>query len=391
MGNTMFGCVTQSKSSYNMPPTRTPRNYSNFVCVDDFEEYALKALPVNTKDYYKSGACAQETLHNNKEAFRRLRIRPRLMRDLSRRSLATTVLGQDVKIPIGVSPAAMQKLAHDDGEIGNASAVGEVGSIYILSTLSTTSIEELAQKTPNTIKWFQLYIYRDREITKNLVQRAEKAGFKALVLTVDTNVFGTRYADIRNKFNMPPHLKLANFGGNLSQLGNDASSSNLLAYITSQLDETINWNDVTWLKSITSLPIVLKGILTAEDAKIGADMGAAGIIVSNHGGRQLDYVPASIEALPEIAKAVGHRVDVYLDGGIRYGTDVFKALALGAKMVFVGRPALWGLAHSGQSGVRKVLDILINEFDQALALSGCTSVNEIQKGMVVHESYYSKL
>lgn len=374
-----------------MPPTRPPKNYSDFVCVDDFEQYALKVLPVNSKDYYRSGACAQETLRNNKEAFRRLRIRPRVLRDISKRTLSTRVLNQDVKVPLGVSPAAMQKLAHEDGEIGNAAAVGEVGGIYILSTLSTTSIEEVAENTPNTTKWFQLYIYRDREITKNLVQRAEKAGFKALVLTVDTNVFGTRYADIRNKFNMPSHLKLANFSGNLSKFSGTADSSNLLAYVTSQLDETINWSHITWLKSITSLPIVLKGILTAEDAKIGVDMGAAAIMVSNHGGRQLDYVPASIEALPEIAKAVGHRADVYLDGGVRYGTDVFKALALGAKMVFVGRPALWGLTHSGQAGVRKVLDILINEFDQALALSGCNSVGEIQRDMVVHESYYSKL
>ncbi|XP_017301714.1 peroxisomal (S)-2-hydroxy-acid oxidase GLO3-like isoform X2 [Diaphorina citri] len=374
-----------------MPPTRAPPNYSDFVCVDDFEQFALKVLPVNAKDYYKSGACAQETLRNNKEAFRRLRIRPRVMRDLSKRTLVTDALGHPVQIPIGVSPAAMQKLAHEEGEIGNAAAVGEVGGIYILSTISTTSIEELAEKTPQTTKWFQLYIYRDREITKSLVQRAEKAGYKALVLTVDTNVFGTRYADIRNKFNMPSHLKLANFSGKLSQLSNTSDSSSLLAYITSQLDETINWSDVTWLKTITKLPIVLKGILTAEDAKIGVEMGASAIMVSNHGGRQLDYVPASIEALPEIAKAVGHKVDVYLDGGVRYGTDVFKALALGAKMVFVGRPALWGLAHSGKSGVRKVLDILINEFDQALALSGCTSVGEIQREMVVHETYYSKL
>ncbi|KAI5732619.1 hypothetical protein M8J76_008060 [Diaphorina citri] len=330
----------EAQKSAIMPPTRAPPNYSDFVCVDDFEQFALKVLPVNAKDYYKSGACAQETLRNNKEAFRRLRIRP---------------------------------------------PVGEVGGIYILSTISTTSIEELAEKTPQTTKWFQF------EITKSLVQRAEKAGYKALVLTVDTNVFGTRYADIRNKFNMPSHLKLANFSGKLSQLSNTSDSSSLLAYITSQLDETINWSDVTWLKTITKLPIVLKGILTAEDAKIGVEMGASAIMVSNHGGRQLDYVPASIEALPEIAKAVGHKVDVYLDGGVRYGTDVFKALALGAKMVFVGRPALWGLAHSGKSGVRKVLDILINEFDQALALSGCTSVGEIQREMVVHETYYSKL
>lgn len=372
-------------------PSKQGPDFHNFVCVNDFEENALKVLPINARDYYKSGANAETTLRNNQDAFKRLRIRPRILRDVSKRCSATKVLTHHVRVPIGVSPAAMQKMAHEDGEIGNAKAVGEVGGIFILSTLSSTSMEELAEHTPNTIKWFQLYIYRDRGITKSLVQRAERAGYKALVLTVDTNVFGTRYADIRNKFTLPSHLKLANLEGKLASLPTDSEASNLLEYITAQLDETINWSDVKWLKSITNLPIILKGVLTAEDAILGVQSGASAIIVSNHGGRQLDYVPAAIEALPSIADAVGHKVDVYLDGGVRYGTDVFKALALGAKMVFVGRPALWGLAHSGKHGVKKVLDILTSEFDTALALSGCTRINEIKKEMVVHESFYSKL
>lgn len=296
-------------------------------------------------------------------------------------------------MPIGVAPTAMQKMAHPDGECANARAVGRAGSIFILSTLSTSSIEEVAAAAPETIKWFQLYIYKDRELTKKLVARAEAAGFKALVLTVDASAWGMRYADARNKFILPPHLKLANFSGNLSSGVSDTTNSGsaLAKYVETLFDLNITWDDVKWLKRITKLPVMVKGVLTAEDAKIASDIGVGGIIVSNHGGRQLDTSPASIEALPEISKAVGHRVDVYLDGGIRYGTDVFKALALGAKMVFVGRPAVWGLTYNGEEGVKKVLDILAQEFDTTLALAGCRSPADITADMVTHESTYSKL
>ncbi|CAH1406690.1 unnamed protein product [Nezara viridula] len=360
--------------------------------VADFERFARAKLPSSAAGYYRSGACGEHTLAFNQSAFQRIRIRPRVLRDVSTRDMAVTIQGREVKVPIGVAPTAMQKMAHPDGECANARAVGRAGSVFILSTLSTSSIEEVAAAAPDTIKWFQLYVYKDRELTKKLVARAEAAGFKALVLTVDASAWGMRYADARNKFILPPHLKLANFSGNLSSgVSEKTSGSALQKYIEDVFDLNITWDDVKWLKRITKLPVMVKGVLTAEDAKIAADIGVGGVIVSNHGGRQLDTSPASIEALPEISKAVGDRVEVYLDGGIRYGTDVFKALALGAKMVFVGRPAVWGLTYNGEEGVKKVLDILGNEFDTTLALAGCRSPADIRSDMVTHESTYSKL
>ncbi|XP_039295577.1 hydroxyacid oxidase 1 isoform X2 [Nilaparvata lugens] len=364
----------------------------DLCCIDDFEEHAKKVLPKNALDYYRSGAASQLTLQLNIEAFQRLRIRPRVMRDVSNRSLSTSVLGHQVSLPVGVAPTAMQRMAHAQGELANARAAGKCGTIYVMSTLATSSLEEVAEAAPDTIRWFQLYIYKNRKLTAELVRRAERTGWKALVLTVDAPVFGVRYADARNKFKLPPHLRLANFEGMLADKITSAKKiSGLNEYVNDLFDDTINWKDVSWLKSITKLPLVLKGVLTPEDALIAADLGIEAIVVSNHGARQLDTVPASIEVLPSIVSAVGGRMEVYLDGGIRQGTDVFKALALGAKMVFMGRPALWGLAHSGQKGVERVIDILRNEFDTALALTGCTSVKDIRKEMVVHESEYSKL
>ncbi|RZF48782.1 hypothetical protein LSTR_LSTR008131 [Laodelphax striatellus] len=364
----------------------------DLCCIDDFEEHAKKVLPKNALDYYRSGACSQLTLRLNIEAFQRLRILPRVMRDVSRRSTGTTVLGHPVSFPVGVSPTAMQRMAHAQGELANARAAGAAGTIYVLSTLATSSLEEVATAAPDTIRWFQLYIYKDRKLTAELVKRAEKTGWKALVLTVDAPVFGVRYADARNKFKLPSHLRLANFEGLLADKITTAKEmSGLNEYVNDLFDDTINWKDVSWLKSITKLPLVLKGVLTPEDAVIAADLGIEAIVVSNHGARQLDTCPASIEALPAIAKAVAGRMEIYLDGGIRQGTDILKALALGASMVFVGRPALWGLAHSGEQGVRRVLDILRNEFDTALALTGCASVGDIKHEMVVHESLFHKL
>ncbi|KAK9512937.1 hypothetical protein O3M35_001242 [Rhynocoris fuscipes] len=363
---------------------------SHLCCVNDFEKLAMTKLPKPAADYYRSGACGEHTLELNKSAFQRLRIKPRVLRDVSVRDTTCEILGNKINVPLGVSPAAMQKMAHHDGECGNARAVGEIGSIFILSTLSSSSLEEVAEAAPDTIKWFQLYIYKNRDLTVELVKRAERAGYKALVLTVDANVFGIRYADTKNDFNLPAHLNLANFSGKESEMKADSGSA-LFHYTKTQFDSTVSWDDIKWLRQITDLPIVLKGIQCAEDALIAASIGVQAIMVSNHGARQLDTAPASIEILPEVAKAVGNKCEVYLDGGIRYGTDIFKALALGAKMVFIGRPAIWGLACDGQRGVKKVLDILINELSITLGLAGCNSLSDINANMVVHESYYSKL
>nr|CAD7589818.1 unnamed protein product [Timema genevievae] len=289
-----------------------------------------------------------------------------------------------------------------------------MGTIFILSTLSTSSIEEVAAAAPNTIKWFQLYIYKDSEkldgifgkyglnmdsnhglvdhcvkaleerstvqshgssqsigsVTQSLVERAERSGYKALVLTVDSAVFGMRRPDLKNAFSLPSHLRLANFNTNMNVT---SGSSGLKEYVNSLYDQAVTWGDITWLKSITKLPIILKGILTAEDAAIGADLGAAAILVSNHGGRQLDGVPATIEALPEIVRAVQGRVEVYLDGGVRGGTDVFKALALGARMVWETPPVGFGPQRTGRGQ------------------EGCVSVADIKPSLVTHNSSYSRL
>ncbi|KAJ8679780.1 hypothetical protein QAD02_015567 [Eretmocerus hayati] len=363
-----------------------------FVCIQDFEDHALRNLMPIARDYYKSGAGEENTLRLNREAFRRLRIRPRSLRDVSRRDISTTVLGQKVSMPLGVSPTAMQRMAHPDGECANARAAESAGTIFILSTISTSSIEEVAEAAPKATKWFQLYVYKDRLVTLDLVRRAERSGFKALVLTVDAPIFGDRRSDIRNRFALPKHLRLANFEGARSRDINSASNdSGLSEYVTSQFDDSLTWQDVAWLKSVTRLPIVLKGILVAEDALLGVKIGASAILVSNHGARQLDGTPASIEALPEIVRAVGNKIEVYMDGGITQGTDVFKALALGARMVFFGRPMLWGLACGGEKGARLVLEMMRREIDQTFTLTGCTSVDEVSKNMVVHESFYSHL
>ncbi|XP_063235286.1 2-Hydroxyacid oxidase 1-like isoform X2 [Bacillus rossius redtenbacheri] len=322
---------------------------TGLVCLQDYEQHALSRLDKNALDYYRCGAGEEDSLQLNRTCFKRLRIRPRCLRDVSLLDLSTSVLGATVALPVGIAPTAMQSMAHSDGELASARAAEEAGAIFVLSTLSTSSIEEVASAAPNAVKWFQLYIYRDRELTRELVRRAEWAGYKALVLTVDAPVFGNRRCIARDHFQLPSHLR------------------------------------------ITQLPIVLKGVLTAEDAVKGADAGAAAILVSNHGGRQVDGAPAAIEALPEVARAVGDRVEVYMDGGVTQGTDVFKALALGARMVFIGRPALWGLAHSGKRGVCNVLSILRRELEITFQLTGCASVVDVSSKMVVHESSYYKL
>ncbi|KOC59761.1 Hydroxyacid oxidase 1 [Habropoda laboriosa] len=362
------------------------------ICVEDFEKYASTHLTPSVRDYYNSGAGEQFSLRLNTEAFKKYRIRPRFLRNVSRRDLTTTILGEKISMPLAVAPAAMQRMAHPDGECGNARAAQEAGTIYTLSTISTSSIEEVAEAAPKGIKWFQLYIYNDRNVTLNLVKRAERAGFKALVLTVDAPLFGDRRSDIRNKFSLPNHLRLGNFQGELSSKINNANSgSGLSEYVTNLFDASLSWEDIKWLKSITNMPLVLKGILTPQDALLAIENKAEAIIVSNHGARQVDGIPATIEALSEIVKAVNGRLEVYMDGGVRQGIDVLKALALGAKMVFVGRPMLWGLSYDGEKGARQVLEIFRKEIDLAFALTGCATVHDVQRDMVQHESYYSHL
>uniref|UniRef100_U5ETN3 (S)-2-hydroxy-acid oxidase n=1 Tax=Corethrella appendiculata TaxID=1370023 RepID=U5ETN3_9DIPT len=361
------------------------------VSVDDYEQEAAKIIPKSAYDYYKSGAGNELSLNLNKKCYDKIRIRPKFLVDVSKRDMSCEIFGEHFSAPIGISPTAMQKMAHSEGECANARAAGQHKIPFILSTIATSSIEEVAQAAPNTVKWFQLYIYKDRSLTESLVHRAESANFKAIVLTVDAPVFGLRRADKRNAFTMPPHLKLANFVGEKSDFKSNEGVSGINTYVASQFDASLTWKDVKWLLSFTKLPVIVKGILTKEDAVIAVNLGVKGIIVSNHGARQIDSVPASIEALPEIVQAVGDRVTIMIDGGVTQGTDIFKAIALGAKMVFIGRNALWGLAVNGQKGVEHIIEILKNELDLAMTLAGTPTLKDINKEFVIHESYYSKL
>nr|CAB3251778.1 hydroxyacid oxidase 1-like [Phallusia mammillata] len=361
------------------------------VCIQDFEQLAKESLTKNAWDYYSSGATDEQTLHDNCMAFKRYRLRPKVLNDVSCVDISTSVLGQKVDIPICIASTAMNKMADPCGEIAAAKAAASVGSGFMLSTWATTSIEEVATETGNSLKWMQLYIYKDREVTKQIVKRAEKCGFKGVFLTVDTPVLGQRYKDVKNHFSLPSNLKLANFEVHEQASGVKSSdNSGLSDYVNSMIDPSLQWSDVKWLKKITKMPVVLKGIVTSEMALKAVAHGVDGIVVSNHGARQLDGVPATIDALPEVVNAVNGRCEVYLDGGVRSGTDVLKAIALGAKAVFIGRPVLWGLAYNGEEGVRTVLSMLKDEFKNSLQLMGCRSIKELQEGqnLIVPEAYY---
>ncbi|ONM13738.1 Peroxisomal (S)-2-hydroxy-acid oxidase GLO1 [Zea mays] len=336
--------------------------------VTEYEKLAKERLPKMVYDYYASGAEDQWTLKENREAFSRI-----LKVDQSH----------------GVEQRARDEMCLVtcglDGELATARAAASAGTIMTLSSWSTSSVEEVNSVGPG-IRFFQLYVYKDRNIVRQLVKRAEMAGFKAIALTVDTPILGRREADIKNRFALPPHLVLKNFQALDLGTMDKTNDSGLASYVAGQVDRTLSWKDVKWLQTITSLPILVKGIVTAEDTRLAIEYGAAGIIVSNHGARQLDYVPATISCLEEVVREAKGRLPVFLDGGVRRGTDVFKALALGASGVFIGRPVLFSLAVDGEAGVRKVLQMLRDELELTMALSGCTSLREITRAHVITDS-----
>jgi len=330
------------------------------VNVNEFSGLARQVLPKMIYDFYAGGAEDEWTLRENVTAFQRIRLRPRVLVDVSNVDLSTTILGFKISAPIMIAPTAMHKLAHPEGELATARAAAAAGTIMVLSFSSTSTVEEVAE-TCDAVRFFQLYVYKNRSISAELVRRAECVGYKAIVLTVDTPKLGRREADIRNKLVVP-------------------SLKNLEGLLSIDMD-----TDIKWVQSLTSLPILIKGILTAADAELAIQAGVAGIIVSNHGARQLDFVSSSIVALEEVIKAVRGRVPVLFDGGIRRGTDVFKALAIGAQAVLVGRPIIYGLAVKGESGVKKVLEMLHDELELAMSLSGCCRVKDITRSHVQTE------
>lgn len=351
----------------------------------DFETLARERLTQEAYDYYAGGAHDELTLRDNRAAYDRRSLAYRVLVDVARRDLGTVVLGQPVSMPILVAPTAFHRLAHPEGEVATARAAGGAGTVMILSTLSTSTVEEVVAAATGPV-WFQLYVYKDRKATEGLVRRAEAAGCKALVLTVDAPLIGRRERDVRNRFGLPAGLAVANLlPVGYGDLPKGSGGSGLAAYVSSLLDASLNWNDLAWLRSITPLPLLIKGVVRADDALRAAEAGVAGLVVSNHGARQLDTSPATLDVLPEIVEALaahGHALEILMDGGIRRGTDVLKALALGAKAVLVGRPVLWGLAADGEAGVARVLELLRDELDLAMALAGAPTVREITRDLV---------
>lgn len=353
-------------------------------CIEilDFEAIARERLHKMAFDYYVSGANDQITLRENRSAFDRIQLLPRALVDVSRIDTQTSILGMPFSVPFMIAPTAFQRMAHPDGELATARAARAQQVPMAVSTIASTTLEDVAADAPD-VRWFQVYIYKNRDVTRRLVARAEAAGYKALALTVDTPKFGRRYADVRNKFHLPDGITVANFADvGLEQLGTVSGESGLAAYSASLFDPSLTWRDLKWLQGITDLPVLVKGIMRADDAELAVQHGAKGIIVSNHGGRQLDTVPATISVLPSIVAAVNGRVPVLLDGGVRRGTDILKALALGAQAVLVGRPVLWGLGVAGQAGVEKVLAILREELELAMMLAGAPTRAAIDTSLV---------
>ena len=375
--------------------TTIPRSSRILLNVEDYHQAAKEKLPKMAYDYYRSGADDELTLQENVAAYRRIKLRPRVFVDVSHHSTnpnscsVSLLNGQATcSFPVLIAPTAMHRMADDAGERSTARAAVRANTVMILSTLSTTRVEDVAHEHQQALKeyptstsqlWFQLYILKDREFTKRLVHRVEKAGYRALVLTVDACRFGNREVDHRNGFRLPENMQLENlYDAGLKEAQGDHVSA-LNDFIARNLDASLTWSDIQWLRQISQLPIIVKGIMTSEDAQLAVQAGVDGIVVSNHGARQVDTTSSTIEVLQEIVTAVRgmqnkKKIDIYIDGGIRRGTDILKALALGADAVLIGRPILWGLAAGGCQGVVDILEVFKREFKLAMMLCGCASL-----------------
>lgn len=341
------------------------------INVRDYEALAEAGCEPGYWDYVAGGAGDELTVLDNLEAFRRHVLRPRMLVDVGSPSTTTTALGTEIAMPLVVAPTSFQRVAHPDGEPALARAAATAGTIYTLSSVGSVRPHELAEAAGEGPRWFQLYWSRDRGFTTELLAEAADAGYAAIVLTVDLPVPGPRERELRSGFSLPEDLPMPNLPRTLV---GETYFHDALGEI---VDPTLTWHDLEWLRAQTSLPLVVKGVLTAEDALLACEHGCAGVIVSNHGGRQLDGVAATLDALPEVVEAVAGRAEVFLDGGVRRGTDVAKALALGARAVAIGRPALWGLAAAGEEGACHVLELFRTEIRLALVLLGCPTPADV--------------
>lgn len=368
------------------------------TCIEDFRDTARRRIPRAIFDYADGGAYAEQTLNANRADLAAIALRQRVMVDVSERRLATTLAGQAASLPLAIAPTGLTGLFHRDGEIAGARAARAAGIPFCLSTMSICSIEDVRASVEGPF-WFQLYVMKDRGFTRSLVERAMAAQCSALIVTLDLTVQGQRHRDIKNGLSVPPRLTAANaldiaskpawaLGlmqskrrtfGNLTALGKPQGVGTLSRWIQGQFDASMNWKDIETLRALWPGKLILKGVLDAEDARIAATTGADAIVVSNHGGRQLDGAPSTIAVLPEVVEAVGDRVEVLFDGGVQSGQDVLKALALGARGCLIGKAFLYALAAGGQAGVARAIEIIRDELSVSMALTGVTDVGQVDR------------
>jgi 4-hydroxymandelate oxidase len=365
------------------PATKVP---PNLVALSDFEQLASKRIPHPAWEYIQSGAADEITLRRNREAFEHIMLDARVLRDTGKLDTSLELLGHKLAYPVMLAPSALHTLAHPEGEVATATGAGKADAAMVLSTMSSRSVEDVNKAASQPV-WFQLYVQADRGFTKHLVQRAEDAGCKALCVTVDTPTTGPRNRSQRSGFDFPPNPKMANLA-DMPRAKDDDTHVHIHRekdLFQSILPESLTWKDIEWIQSFARVPVVLKGVLHPDDAEIAVKQGIAGVIVSNHGARNLDTAPATIEALPRVADKAAGRMLVLMDGGVRRGTDVLKALALGANAVLIGRPVFYGLAVAGAAGVTRTLNILRSELEMAMALVGVAKLNQID-GSVLWKS-----
>jgi L-lactate dehydrogenase (cytochrome) len=374
----------------------------HMTCIEDLRQVARRRVPRAFFDYAEAGSYSQETLRANRSDLERIKLRQRVLVDVSQRSLATTIIGEKAALPLALAPIGLCGMQHGDGEILACRAAQAAGIPFTLSTMSIGSIEDVAEATGRPF-WFQLYVMRDRGFIKALIERAAAAKCSALVLTVDLQVLGQRHCDIKNGMTVPPEIRLGNlidiatkpawalsilkgkrktFGNLAGHVKGMENVNSLAQWTANQFDPTLSWKDVEWVRSIWPGKLIVKGILDVEDAKTAAKTGASALIVSNHGGRQLDGASSSITALPKVADAVGSEIEVMFDGGVRTGQDVVRALALGARACMIGRSYVYGLGAYGEAGVTKAIEVLGKELDVTMALCGVSRVQDIDRRVI---------
>ncbi|WP_132580652.1 alpha-hydroxy acid oxidase [Paralcaligenes ureilyticus] len=383
---------------------------SKITCVEDFRKMAVCRVPRMFYDYADSGSWTEGTYRSNESDFQKLKLRQRVAVNIEKRSLRSTMIGADVTMPVAIAPTGLTGMQHADGEILGARAAEKFGIPFTLSTMSICSIEDIAAHTQAPF-WFQLYVMRDRDFIERLIDRAKAARCSALMITLDLQVLGQRHKDIKNGLSTPPKPTLANiinlmtkprwclgmlgtkrrtFGNIVGHAKGVGDLSSLSSWTAEQFDPRLNWSDIEWIKKRWGGKIILKGVMDAEDARHAVDSGADALIVSNHGGRQLDGAPSSISALPHIAQAVGRDIEVWMDGGIRSGQDVLKAIALGAKGTMIGRSFLYSLGAMGQAGVTRCLELIANELDITMAFCGRTDINNVDRSILLNADLFDQ-